>query len=284
MNRLSDRTGKLTRWVGLGGLLLLVATATMLREPPPPPALASEPEQVPPTPSLVQPIPKPGTGRVQRLFPEYPKSTVIPMGRLEANGNPMEMAYFETTSPAPEVLEFYAREFRKRGHRVVNQPDGAGGGAVNYYDAPRGALVSVTAIGLGGKTPRTLVFPSIVDAPEGVHLKSSVPDSLPRPPGAMTVLRVDDRNPGPTEGSTTVTEVAQGTPSMLADFYLTQLRERGFSQVDSRSAGHGVELRDFERPGERLSLSLSPVAKDGLPESLVTLVLERATPTEEHRP
>jgi hypothetical protein len=54
--------------------------------------------------------------------------------------------------------------------------------------------------------------------------------------------------------------------------------------VDSRSAEHGVELRDFERPGEHLSLSLSPVAKDGLPESLVTLVLERTPSTEEHRP
>jgi hypothetical protein len=282
MKPLSDRTGNLTRWVGLGGLLLLVATAAMLREPPPPPVPA--PTLAPAFPPPVPPVARAGTGRMQRLFPDYPKATVIPMGRLEANGNPMEMAYFETTSPAPEVLEFYAREFRKRGHRVVNQPDGAGGGAVNYYDATRGALVSVTAIGLGGREPRTMVFPSIVDAPEGVHLKSSVPDSLPRPAGAMTVLRVDDRNPGPSEGSTTVTEVAPGTPSMLAGFYLAQLQERGFSQVDSRSAEHGVELRDFERPGERLSLSLSPVAKDGLPESLVTLVLERTTPTEEHRP
>ncbi|MFP2910520.1 hypothetical protein ACLESD_36875, partial [Pyxidicoccus sp. 3LFB2] len=233
---------------------------------------------------FVPSVPRAGTGRVQRLFPAYPKATVIPMGRLEANGNPMEMAYFETPSPAPEVLEFYAREFRRRGHRVVNQPDGAGGGAVNYYDATRGALVSVTAIGMGGKEPRTMVFPSIVDAPEGVHLRSTVPDSLPRAPGAMTVLRVDDRNPGPTEGNTTVTEVAHGTPRMLADFYLAQLQGRGFSQVESRSGAHGVELRDFERPGERISLSVSPVAKEGVPESLVTLVLERTTPSEEQRP
>ncbi|MCY1017181.1 hypothetical protein [Pyxidicoccus sp. MSG2] len=282
MKSFLDRTGTLTRVVGLGGLLLLVATAATLREPPPEPTAKPppSPQDLPP----VQPVPQVGSGRMQRIFPEYPKATVIPMGRLEANGNPMEMAYFETPGSAPEVLEFYAREFRRRGHRVVNQPDGAGGGAVNYYDATRGALISVTAIGVGGKQPRTLVFPSIVDAPQGVHLKSSVPDSLPRPPGAVTVLRVDDSNPGPAEGSTTVTEVATGTPRMLADFYLEQLRGRGFSQVESRSGAQGVESRDFERPGERISLSISPVSKDGVPESFVTVVLERTTPTEEHRP
>jgi hypothetical protein len=283
MKSLTDRTGALTRAVALGGLLLLVATAATLREPPPAPP-AAEPAPLPQDLPPVPPVPQAGSGRVQRLFPAYPKATVIPMGRLEANGNPMEMAYFETQSPAPEVLEFYAREFRRRGHRVVTQPDGAGGGAVNYYDSTRGALISVTAIGAGDKPPRTLVFPSIVDAPEGIHLRSNVPASLPRAPGAMTVMRIDDRNPGPSEGNITVTEVASGTPSMLADFYLAQFRERGFSQVESRSQAHGVEVRDFERPGERVSLSISPVAKDGLPESLVTAVLEQTAPTQEHRP
>jgi hypothetical protein len=271
---------------GLGGLLLLVATAATLREPPPEPTPLPEPVAAQPV-SLapVPPVPQAGTGRIQSLFPSYPKARVVPMGQLEANGNPMEMAYFETPDSMGEVLDFYAREFRRRGHRVVQQPDGAGGGAVNYYDPQRGALVSVTAMAVGSAAqPRTMVFPSIVEAPEGIHLQGSAPASLPRPPGAMTVLRVDDVNPGSSGGSTTLTEVAHGTPRVLAGFYREQFAARGYTQVESRSGKDGVELLDFRGDGERLTISVSPVAKDGQPESLVTVVLERTRPLQEATP
>lgn len=282
MKRLSDRTGTFTRVVGLGGLLLLVATAATLREPPPEPAPPPPPPSAPQAVEPVPPVPQAGTGRIERLIPAYPNARAVPMGQLEANGNPMEMAYFETESPIGEVLDFYAREFRRRGHRVVQQPDGEGGGAVNYYDPQRGALVSVTVMSSGTReAPRTMVFPSIVDAPEGLHLQGRAPDSMPRPPGAMTVLRVDDKSPGRSEGSTTLTEVAHGTPQMLAGFYREQFAAKGYTQVGSRSGQNGVEHLDFQGAGERLSISVSPVAKDGVPESLVTVVLERTLPSEE---
>jgi hypothetical protein len=268
---------------GLGGLLLLVATAATLREPPPEPAAPPAPEPVPAMPP--PPMPQAGTGRIDSLFPAYPGARVTPMGLMEANGNPMEMAYFETPEPVGQVLDFYAREFRRRGQRVVQQPDGSGGGAVNYYDERRGALVSVTAIGVGtAEQPRTMVFPSIVEAPEGIHLHGTAPDTLPRPPGALTVLRLDDRNPGPSEGSTTLTEMAQGTPQMLAGFYREQFAARGYTQVDSRSGRNGVEHLDFRGEGERLTISVSPVSKQGQPESLVTVVLERTQPLKEATP
>ena len=275
MSGLTDHTGALTRWLGLGGLLALIATAVLLKDPPPQ-APAPTPRPVvdlPPAP----PLPSSGADRVQRVFPPFPGATMVPMGRLETNGSPMEMGYFETDHPPSEVLEFYAREFRLRGRDIVTQEDGAGGGAVNYYDAKLGALVSVTTIRSGGAMPRTLVFPSLVEAPEGIHLQGTAPASLPQPPGAVTVLRVDERGSGPTAGSTTLTQVAHGTPQMLVAFYREQLPARGFTVMDGRTA-RGVELLEFQRPGERLSLSLSPVAKDGLPESLITLVIERAPP------
>lgn len=286
MKRLSDRTGTLTRMAGLGGLLLLVATAATLREPPPEPPGTSEPAPAAPAPpALAPPLPQPGTGRIQSLFPAYPQARVIPMGRMEANGNPMEMAYFETADALGTVLDFYAREFRRQGHRVVHQPDGSGGGAVNYYDERRGALVSVTAMAVGSaEQPRTMVFPSIVEAPEGVHLQGSAPASMPRPPGALTVLRVDDNTPGPTGGSTTLTEVAHGTPQLLAGFYREQFTAKGYTQVDSYSGQNGVEHLDFRGDGERLTISVSPVTKEGLPESLVTVVLERTQPLKEATP
>jgi len=282
MNRLSDRTGATTRMVGFGGLLLLVLTAATLREPPSERSAAPERASEPLPPPA--PLAPPGSARMQGLFPAFPRTTLIPMGRLEANGNPMEMGFFETPNPPGEVLEFYARDFRRRGRRVTHQPDGAGGGVVNYYDEMRGALVSVTAIGMGGQPPRTLVFPSIVDTPQGIHLQPHAPAAIPRPPGALTVLRVDDRNTGPSEGSMTLTEVAHGAPGTLAAFYREAFSERGYAQTQARTGANDVELLTFERSGERLSVSLSPVVKDGPPESLITVVLERITPSPEPLP
>ncbi|WP_237080185.1 hypothetical protein [Myxococcus xanthus] len=284
---LTDQTGALPRLLGLGALMLLVLTAATLREPPPEPTPAPPPvpEHPPAPPPLPARPPPPERLLLNGLFPAFPRTTLIPMGRMEANGNPMEMGFFETQSPPGEVLEFYAREFRRRGRRVTHQPDGTGGGVVNYYDEIRGALVSVTAIGMGGMPPRTMVFPSLVDTPQGIHLHGSAPDTLPRPPGAMTVLRVDDRSArGPAANSMTLTEVAHGTPSMLAAFYREAFTGRGYSPAPARTGANGVELLAFERQGERLSLSLSPVAKDGPPESLVTVVQEWTTPSTESFP
>ncbi|RKG79294.1 hypothetical protein D7W79_10635 [Corallococcus exercitus] len=286
MSGLSDHTGALTRWLGLGGLLALVATAVVLKDPPAPsrelPAKPpSQPEiALPPAP----PFPDAGVGRLMRIMPSFPGVTMVPMGRMMTNGSPMEMGYFETDHPPGEVLEYYAREFRLRGRNIVTQDDGSGGGSVNYYDDRIGALVAVTTLRVGGATTRTLVFPSLVEAPEGVHLQGTPPESLPQPPGVVTVLRLDEGSgAGGSAGSTTLTQVAHGTPAMLAEFYRSQLPSRGYMP----SGGHlarGVELLEFERPGERLSLTLSPIDKDGPPESLITFVLERAPlPQESNR-
>ncbi|RKH66243.1 hypothetical protein [Corallococcus aberystwythensis] len=278
MSGLTDRTGTFTRWLGLGGLLALVATAVVLKDPPPAPA---EPRAAPSGPQVAlppaPPLPEPAGSRVRRVFPPFPGAVVIPMGRLEANGSPMELGYFETDHPPGEVLEFYAREFRLRGRNIVTQDDGAGGGAVNYYDERLGAMVSVTTIRVGGATTRTLVFPSLVEAPEGIHLQGTAPASLPQPPGAVTVLRVDEQGTGRNAGSTTLTQVAHGTPRMLAEFYQAQMPSRGY-KPSSQRLSKGVEMLDFERSGERVSLSLAPLDKDGPPESLITFVVERASP------
>ncbi|NPC70804.1 hypothetical protein HPP05_13710 [Corallococcus exiguus] len=285
MSGLTDRTGALTRWLGLGGLLALVATAVVLKDPPAPAtALPAKPPSqpevaLPPAP----PFPDAGVGKLMRVMPSFPGAVMVPMGRLMTNGSPMEMSYFDTDHPPGEVLEYYAREFRLRGRNIVTQDDGSGGGSVNYYDERLGALVAVTTIRAGGATTRTLVFPSLVEAPEGIHLQGTAPASLPQPPGVVTVLRLDEGSGGASAGSTTLTQVAHGTPAMLAEFYRAQMPSRGYMPSGGRLA-KGVELLEFERPGERLSLTLSPLDKDGPPESLITFVMERAPlPQESNR-
>ncbi|AGC42152.1 hypothetical protein MYSTI_00803 [Myxococcus stipitatus DSM 14675] len=284
MKRLKDRTGAVTRVLGVGGVLLLVASAATLREPPPEPP--TPPKPPPATGTLLAPpaSAEPMSKRFLGLIPVYPRAKTIPMGRLEANGNPTEMAYFETTDAPGAVMEFYAREFHRQGHRTATEPDGAGGGAISYYDAKRGALIAVTTVGVGGTPQRTQVFPSIIDTPEGMHLKAEAPTVLPRAPGATTMMHIEDRNPGPTLGNTTVTEVAQGTPASLASFYRRQFQQRGYVEQDSRTEPQGVELLDFQKPGERISLSLSPMTHSEAPETLVTGVIEYVDAAQERGP
>jgi hypothetical protein len=276
--KLLDKTGSGPKVAGVVGLVALVATILYMPEP------APEPTPAEPAPEVVEPEPAPAqeddpqrlkeTSRVRRLVPVYPGATFTPMGLLEANGNKMEMGFFNVKATQREVLDFYLREFGKRGHRVAEQPAAGGGGAVNYYDDTLGVLVSVTVSKSGTeREPRTLVFPSVTAAPDGIFIKAQAPEKLPQPDGVMTVMRVDDHTQGPSENSTTVTQVAPGTPKVLKEYYRKEMTDRGFVVIGQQSASE-VEMLDFERPGERVSFTISPLAKQGIAESLIAVVIE----------
>jgi len=288
--KLADRTGATPRVIGGVGLVALVVTVLVLPEAPPEPEAAPEPTPAPVAAPLMEegpaedPLRLRESSRVRRLVPIYPGARFSPMGLLEANGNMMEMGVFDTTASTREVLDFYTREFGKRGRRVVEQPDDNGGGVVNYYDETLGVLVSVSAVRSGsGKAQRTLVFPTVVAAPEGMHLKAEAPASLPQPDGALTMLRVDDHSSGPSQGSSTVTQVAHGTPKQLVAFYLREFAARGYASL-GKSTQADVEILEFEKEGERVSLTISPVQKEGPPESLVAVILEDPSKRKEQSP
>jgi hypothetical protein len=279
--KLSDRTGQVPRALGLVSVLVLVATVMWLPEAPPGPESGSGapagavaggfPEAAPEPP----PLPESAAERLRRHIPLFPGARLVPMGQLNANGNRMEMGYFEVKVSAREVLDFYFQVFSQRGHRVVEQPDGAGGGAVNYYDEKMGALVTVNVMAGGTESqPRARAFPAIVEAPDGIHLKAEPPQVLPQPAGLVTVLRVDDQNKGPAEGSSTLTQIAQGTPRQLADYYRKEMAVRGYSSVGG-SSSEEVEMLDFVGHGQRVSLTLSAMNKEGAPESVIAVVMEK---------
>ncbi|EPX59108.1 hypothetical protein D187_003485 [Cystobacter fuscus DSM 2262] len=284
--RLSDKTGKVPRALGLVGVLALIATVMWMPEAPPEPeAEAPEPSPAPrqEMPEPPPPIPSGTVQRLRRLVPVFPGAQLIPMGQLQANGNPMEMGFFEVKASAREVMDFYIQQFEQRGRRVVEQPDGSGGGAVNYYDEKLGALVTVNVMAGGTQvSPSARVFPAIVEAPEGIHLKAEPPEMLPQPTGLVTVLRVDDQNPGPAKDSSTLTQIARGSPRELAGFYRKEMAVRGYSAVGGRS-DKDVEVLDFERRGERVSVTLSAMnTKEGSPETIIAVVME--TKQKEVRP
>jgi len=261
------------------GVVALVATVLLLPESPPEPPPAPPASEEFPSPDALQAGQDPQrlqeSSRVRRMVPVYPGSTFTPMGLLEANGNKMEMGFFEAKAPITEVVDFYMREFGKRGHRVVQQPADNGGATVNYYDPTLGMLVAITATpkDTGRGEPRTVVFPSVTAAPDGILLKAQVPEGLPSPEGLVNVMRVDDHSSGPAKGSTTMTQVAQGTPALLAAFYRREMGTRGYTVVGSSSSTR-VEVLDFERPGKRVSITISPLSDETNTESVISTVVE----------
>lgn len=275
--KLLDRTGTGLKTAGVVGLVLLVATVLWLPDPEPEPAQAPAavaPE--PPPPPQEDPLRLRESSRVRRMVPVYPGATFTPMGLMEANGNMMEMGFFEAKASVREVLDFYTTEFGRRGH-VVEQPGANGDAALNYYDAGSGLLVSVTVTPTGTeREPKALVFPSVTAAPDGVFLKAQAVDRLPQPDGVVTVMRVDDKSTGPSQGSTTMTQVARGTPQQLSEYYRREMTARGYSAFEKRTSGTS-EILGFERPGERVSMTLSPVTKDGAAESVVAVVVENTS-------
>lgn len=280
MTKLVDRTGSVPRVVGLVGMVLLVVTVLVLPEQEP--EVPSEPVEaeavaspLPPEADLSDPARLRETSRVRRLVPVYPGATFTPMGLLEANGNMMEMGFFEARASVREVMDFYTKEFGKRGRKVIEQPAANGGGTVNYYDETLGSLVAITATPKGGKgEPRTFVFPSVTATPDGIFLKPTALERLPQPEGLMTVMRVDDHTKGPTEGSTTLTQVARGSPVSLATFYRQEMTARGYV-VAGKSSTPTVEVLDFQGPDERISITIAPMSKDGSDESVITVVVEK---------
>ncbi|MGI5862754.1 MAG: hypothetical protein ACOX6T_11950 [Myxococcales bacterium] len=211
--------------------------------------------------------------RLGDVFPDYPGAPRTPMGMLDANGNAMEMAFFETRDSPGEVLAFYGRTFEARGHSVeyVGEEEG---GTVSYYDSSLGQLVSIHAMLSGDPSKRrTLAFPSIVDTPDGVSLSAAPIESLPRPEGATAVLRLDDRSMDRSGGARTMTQIAPGSPTEVASFYREALPSHGFALASSQSESE-TQVLEFSGSARRVSIAISPLQTEGKPESVVAIIME----------
>jgi hypothetical protein len=243
-------------------------------EPAAPPAAAVEAEQA--------------RGEVHALVPEYPRSVSIPIGHLEANGNPVTLVAFHTEDTPAEVAAWYTAVFRREGRRVRTQPDPQGSGlSVTFYDAARGVLVGVAALPLPrakGQKPLTLGLPSVTKVEEGVQLRPEAPSDFPTAKDALTVLRLDDQTPGPTQGSQTLVNMVPGKPRAVAEQYLQSLAEQGYDVV-SQAAREGTEVLEFKGPRETVRMTVSRAGGGeaaASPESMVTIIRERRR--EEGRP
>ena len=257
---LKDRTDGRLRLIGLGALLTLATAAAVLSSEAPKAVAATGGEAGDPA----DPLGLRRSDRFPQRFGGYPGAELTPMGRLSANGNPMEMHFFRTPDPAAEVLRFYARKFRATNHHVDHQGDQYNG-MVSYYDEAVGDLVAVHALTFpgagGGKDPgtQTMVFPTIVQVPEGVHISGEAPPNLPRLENSVVLGRVEDLNAGRAAGSQSVTEIAHGKPEVVLANYAKEMQSRGYRVVASAQ-----QAADFEGQGQRVSVlvSLMPGASE----------------------
>ena len=225
---------------------------------------------------------------VHALVPEYPRSVSIPLGHLEANGNPVTLVAFHTEDTPAEVAAWYTAEFRRAGRLVRTQPDPQGSGlSVTFYDASRGVLVGVAALPLPrqkGQKPLTLGLPSVTKVEDGVLLRPEAPPDFPTAKDALTVLRLDDQSQGPTHGSQTLVNMVPGQPRAVAEQYLKRLAEQGYDVV-SQAAREGTEVLEFKGPREVVRMTVSRgggADVSASTESLVTIIRERRR--EEGRP
>lgn len=251
-----DRAFAWVRWAGLGALVLLAVVSSVA------PTAATSPG--PDLDGLRR------ADRFQTRYAAFRGTKPVPMGVFEANGAPMELSFFQVGAPASVVLDHYASEFA-RGDRHVDRRQEEIQGIVSYYDETQGSMVAVhTFEQRKGGQVATLVFASIVDGPEALKLSSEPPADLPSPEGAVTAMRVDD----PAGGSSTVTQVAQGTTGEVAAQYRAQLLASGWKPTEEKTQ-NGVQLLSFERAGLRLAMTVAGMGKEGAAESVVTLIRDR---------
>ncbi|MBI5545452.1 MAG: hypothetical protein HY901_16320 [Deltaproteobacteria bacterium] len=258
-----DRTGAMARWIGLGAVVVL-AVASLV-----------EPTAATPTGPALDGLRR--ADRFQSRYPAFRGAQPTPMGVFDANGASMEISFFRVEAAASVVLDFYAGELA-RGNRHVDRQENERQGTVSCFDETVGALVAVHVFSASSRAHDTLVFTSVVDGPEGLQLSMEPPADLPHPEGAVTALRIDEARGG--RASSTVTQVVQGPTGEVAAAYRSQLMSGGWKPVEERTT-RDIQMLEFARGAEHLSLSVSPLATTGTPESAVTLIREtRARPVE----
>jgi hypothetical protein len=265
--RLKDRTGARAQLAGLGALLLVVALAAL------DPGSTSSAVAA----GVVEPEAALGglrqANRFSTTFEPYPGSELRPIGLLHANGNDLELHYFQTRDEPRRVLEYFGEQFARRGAHVDYQ-DREGLGAVSFYDADYGALVSVST--MRQASGETLAFPSVVHVPDGMVLAATAPEWLPAPEGVVTVARIEDRNLGRAAGSISVSQMAPGSPEELAAFYREQMAARGWREGERRTE-RDIYFLGFQKGDEQAMLTITQLGHGSQsPESMVMTVVEKS--------
>ena len=259
---LRDRTGSRPRQLALLSLFGLVAVTAL--DP-----SASSTAAADTAPASSDPFDLVAANHFPQMFGEYPDAPITSMGRLNANGNSMEMHYFITRDAPQQVLGHFADQFGKHGH--VDSQGEERFGMVSYYEPSLGSFVTVQARQQGeGKEATTVAFAAIIDAADGLSLVAEPPRGVPSAPSAITVARVEDRNSGRAAGSLTYTQIAEGHPAQLAEFYRKEMVESGY-QLASSNDQSGVSQLEYEGPG-RVSISIAPMSDTS---SVITLIMEK---------
>ena len=214
------------------------------------PVSASADEESVPRPVLTQ-------DELRRRFPAFPAATTdlhSISDQMVASGVPMNVAYFETTASAAEILDFYAAHFDAKGweimvateaHEVVPHP------ALSATDPDTLMQMSVMVMPGGEKGGSNTVILSLADVHPDEELGGE--GDLPAYPGAtpLAVRTTDNEITG-----YTVNFATSDQAEAVAAFYRKALHERGYGEVEVTGAPQeqGTEALLFAKENRRWQL------------------------------
>jgi hypothetical protein len=204
-----------------------------------------------------------GQRALRERFTPYPKATteIISIGdQIDANGVPMNLAYFRTEQKAPEILEFYANEFTKRGWswtgveenaEIVPHP------AISATDPEEEVQMTVMVMEDEGEPSEVIL--GLADMKPEAELPVADVGDLPIYPGAqpVSVRSLDNEL-----SSLTVNYSVSEASDTVAAFYRERMHELGYSEetgapMHAEKNGDKLATLRFASDHGRWSLALS---------------------------
>lgn len=195
-----------------------------------------------------------GLGSPLEGLPDYPGADVQPLGRaFKAQGEPMNVAWFETPDSVDQVLTFYGQAIAVRGHFVVRHRFHANHGYVGWFEPLSKRLHLVTVV---RNQQKSLVFPSVSTPGRLLERKqTAVPAWLPEVPGTQPPL-VFDFEEGANARRSTFTTIDGQSPEAVAKTYQSTLEARGYQVTPGADAEGGAVRLEATKQGSSASVVL----------------------------
>jgi hypothetical protein len=205
-----------------------------------------------------------GQEALRERFPKFAHAytPIVSMGdQITAHGLPMNLAFFETKSPAGDVLEFYAQHFGSRGwswtgleenYKIIPHP------AISAADPEERVQMTVMVLENRGEGYSTVILGLADMLPENQGPVEDLGD-LPVFPGAQPLaLRSLDSE----VSALTVTFTVPEGLDTVSGFYRERMRELGYAERSAEPAatnedGEKLQTLHFASQQSRWTLALS---------------------------
>ncbi|HCF62158.1 MAG TPA: hypothetical protein DFS52_29730, partial [Myxococcales bacterium] len=204
-------------------------------------------------------VPRSGWGALTYHFPQFPAGEPFqPIGdELVANGLPMNLAWFHTDRPGPEVLEFYGRYFYSKGWSLTGLDDALKVVPFPSISAtdPTGEL-QATVMDMGPARGRTMIVLGLADMTREGPTESPDIGDLPSYPGTQPI---PFRSLDPELATLTVTFSTPDDAGKVAGFYRAELARLGYvEREEPNSPESKARFLRFSSPRGDWTVTITP--------------------------